>query len=196
MQLPERRRRGSLSVEEALARRRSRREFRGEPLSLDAVSSLLWAVQGQSSGEGLRTAPSAGACYPLSVYLIAGSVDGLDPGVYAYDPERHALTDKSSGDLRFDLAKACLGQECVQDAAAIVLLAAVYERTTSRYGGRGVRYVHMDVGFAGENLHLQAEALGLGTVVVGAFEDEEVQRVIGLADDEIPQILMPVGRPR
>ncbi len=186
---------GRLPVEEALHRRRSVRDYAKVALSIPEVSQLLWAAQGITQHEeGLRTAPSAGATYPLEVYLVAGDVRGLPAGIYHYVPARHVLIRKAEGDVRAKLGEASLNQQCVKEAPAILVIAAVYARTSARYGGRAERYVDIEVGHAGENIYLQAEALGLGTVAVGAFSDTEVKRVLGLEKEEAPLYLMPVGK--
>ena len=187
---------GEVSVEQALALRRSVRAFAAEPLPLSAVSQLLWAAQGVTDAAGHRTAPSAGALYPLEVRLVAGAVSGLRSGVYRYDPIRHRLRLESEGDLRTRIAEAALSQDWVAQAPAIVVLAAVVERTARKYGERAPRYVHMEVGHAAQNVYLQATALGLGTTMVGAFRDEELARVLGLPAQVEPLALLPVGKPR
>jgi SagB-type dehydrogenase family enzyme len=194
--LPEPRQEGKVSVEQALARRRSIREYASEPLPLAAVSQLLWAAQGVTDPGGLRTAPSAGALHPLEVYLVAGAVAGLEPGIYRYDPERHRLLFHAPGDPREDLAEAALAQDWVARAPAQLVLAAVPARTARKYGRRAPRYVHMEVGHAAQNVYLQAVALDLGTVVVGAFHDERLKRVLALPKEVEPLALMPLGRPR
>lgn len=184
---------GELSVEEALKRRRSVRSFRDEPLTLAEVSQLLWAAQGITTDWGGRTAPSAGALYPLEVYAVVGEVVGLEPGVYHYRPDGHRLVKRQEGDLRAELAGAALGQAWVREAPVVLVIAAHYRRTTGKYGERGIRYVHIEVGHAGQNIYLQAEALGLGTVIVGAFSDRRVKELLGLEGE--PLVLMPLGRP-
>jgi SagB-type dehydrogenase family enzyme len=179
----------------ALCRRRSVRRYSRQPLTLDEVARLSWAAQGLTGPAGLRTAPSAGALYPLEVFVVAGSVAGLVPGTYRYSPERHALALGSPGDARHALAAAALDQECVEQAPAVLALAAVCARTTRKYGERGVRYLLMEAGHAAQNVCLQAVALGLGAVVVGAFDDDAVQRALGAARQEVPVCLLPVGRP-
>jgi len=181
------------SLESALQERRSVREYAGRPLTRDELAQLLWAAQGITGPGGLRTAPSAGALYPLEVDVAVGAVLGLASGIYRYMPARHELVLVREGDRRRELRTAALGQDCVEAAPAVIALAAVYGRTTERYGERGIRYVHMEVGHATQNVCLQAAALGLGTVVVGAFEDRAVKRVLGLARDEEPLALVPVG---
>jgi SagB-type dehydrogenase family enzyme len=194
--LPRPRIRSEVSLEQALLARRSVRDYAPTPLTLAEVSQLLWAAQGMTAGWGGRTAPSAGALYPLEVYLVAGAVQGLASGVYRYSPKGHQLAEAKKGDVRTALADAALGQECVRDGAISIVIAAVYARTTQKYGARGTTYVHMEVGHAGQNVYLQAEALGLGTVTVGAFYDDRVAKVVGLRDNEVPLYIMPVGRKR
>jgi SagB-type dehydrogenase family enzyme len=183
-----------ISIEEALANRRSVREFKDETLQLSEISQLLWAAQGISHESGKRTAPSAGALYPLEIYLITGQSPGLEEGVYKYLPLEHALLHTSDFTLRSELAAAALNQEPVRDAPVLLLICAVYERTTEKYGDRGQRYVHMEVGFASQNIYLQAESLGLGTVFIGAFYEDQVKEILDLPDDETPLGLMPVGK--
>jgi len=193
--LPEPRLRGPLSVEEALARRRSVREYADAPLTVDQLSQLLWSAQGITERRyGLRTAPSAGALYPLQVYVAVERVDGLRAGVYRYDPRRHGLELVLDRSVRRQLYRAALSQSALAGAPATLALAAVFARTTRKYGERGRRYVYMEVGHAAENVCLQAIALGLGTVVIGAFDDGSVRRTLGMRDDEEPLYLMPVGR--
>ena len=186
---------GPLSLEQAIEARRSVREFTDGPLSLDELGQLLWAAQGITSAQGARAAPSAGGTYPLEISVAVGRVSGLEPGVYRYRPTGHELALIASGDSRARLAEASLNQSSVSDAAADVVIAAVYSRTTEKYGERGVRYVHLEAGHAAQNLCLQATALGLGAVTVGAFSDSEVSSVMHLADDEQPLYVVPVGRP-
>jgi SagB-type dehydrogenase family enzyme len=182
-------------LHQLMMQRRSVRSFGAAPLSLAQLGQLLWAAQGITHPEGLRTAPSAGALYPLELYAVVGAVDGLKPGVYHYRPDEHQLSKVADGDRREPLARAALGQSWIAEAAVVIAFAAIFERTTRKYGERGVRYVHMEVGYAGQNLHLQASALGLGTTVVGAFDDDEVSAVLGLPERTQPLTLMPVGYP-
>jgi len=196
IKLPEPRRDGETSVGSALRGRRSVREFQREPLTLAEVSQLLWATQGITDPEGKRTAPSAGALYPLEVLLVAGKVGALPAAVYRYRPREHDLVCMAEGDKRAKLANAALGQEWLADAPVTIAIAAVYDRTARKYRQRAERYVPMEAGHAAQNVHLQAVALDLGTVVVGAFDDVEVKRVLSLAPNEQPLCLMPVGKPR
>lgn len=182
------------SVEEALSKRRSVRDFSDRPLSVTDVSQLLWAAQGITGSSALRTTPSAGALYPLELYLVAGNVNGLPPGIYKYVPRGHELLNVVKGDKRADLCDAAIGQSSVRRAAAAIVLSAIYERTTAKYGERGVRYVHMESGHAAQNVYLEAASLRLGTVVIGAFSDDKVKRLLKMADREWPLYIMPVGK--
>jgi len=185
---------GDNSLEALLHQRRSVREYQGAALDLSAIGQLLWAAQGVTDPQGFRTAPSAGALYPLELYVVAGNVDSLSPGVYHYHPDKHRLQQTEAGDLRHKLTRAAFAQPWVKTAAAVVVVTAVYERTTRKYGERGIRYVHMEVGHAAQNLFLQAEALGLAMVVVGAFEDDAVATALKLPTDMQPLMLIPVAR--
>ena len=191
--LPSPRLDSGFAVEHALAERRSVREFGSRALALGELAQLLWAAQGITHRDGLRTAPSAGALYPLELYVVAGNVRDLVPGVYQYLPGRHVLKQLAAGDVRGQLCAAALAHECVAAGAAVVVFTAVERRTTRKYGERGVRYVHIEVGHAAQNLALQAAALGLGSVTVGAFDDAAVARLLKLPKGEAPLYLMPVG---
>jgi SagB-type dehydrogenase family enzyme len=184
-----------MSVEQALHERRSVRTYQDAPLTLDELSQLLWAAQGITHPAGWRTAASAGGLYPLELLAVVAQVDGLDAGIYRYSPADHSLTQLQTGDQRAALSAAALAQESVAEAAVVLVLAGVYERSSDRYGQRAAQYVHMEVGIAYQNVHLQAVALGLGTVFIGAFHDDQVQSILGLADEERPFCLMPVGHP-
>jgi SagB-type dehydrogenase family enzyme len=192
--LPPPKRGGTRSVEEALQQRRSIREYTTEQVTLVEAAQLLWAALGVTHPEGHRTVPSAGALNPLAAYVVTGGVVGLEAGVYRYLPESHELVETESGDQRRRLA-AVIGQDWVAEAPAALVLAGIYERTAVKYGARAKRYVHIEIGHAVQNVYLQAVALDLGTVVVGAFQDERVQDVLGLPDDHAPLAIMPVGRP-
>ena len=194
IRLPEPKYGSSISVEKALQERRSVRTYKNVPLMLSEVSQLLWAAQGITHPQGFRTGPSAGALYPLEVYLVAGNVNNLPAGVYKYRPRGHELIRIAKGDKRSELSAAALGQPWVADGAAVIILSAVYERTTRKYEERGVRYVHIEAGHAAQNVYLQSVSLHLGTVVVGAFDDRQLKRVIHMATQEEPLIIMPVGR--
>lgn len=185
---------GKTSLEQALKERRSIRQYKNLPITLSDLSQLLWAAQGISGSGGRRTAPSAGALYPLEVYIFAGNVGDLPAGIYLYKPRDHGLLKIADGDNRIALCRAALGQSPIKNAAAVLVISAVYERVTIKYGERGIRYVHMEAGHAAQNVFLQAVSLGLGTVVIGAFHDEEVRTVLRLPEGEQPLYIMPVGK--
>jgi SagB-type dehydrogenase family enzyme len=195
VQLPKPEVRDHASLSDALRQRRSVRAYSGRSLTLQQVGQLLWAAQGRNDPSGLRTAPSAGALYPLELLVAAGDVAGLDPGVYRYRPQQHALEMLHAGDRRDRLARAALGQSWVADSAAILIITAIYERTTRKYGERGKRYVHIEIGHAAQNALLQAASLGLGAAVVGAFDDAAVAGLLDLRAPEQPLYLLPVGWP-
>lgn len=180
---------------EALHSRRSIRSYRDAPLTLSEISQLAWAAQGVTHGQGFRTAPSAGALYPLELYLVAGRVSGLEPGIYRYMPAQHALEQLAEGDHRWTLAGAAYMQGAVRRAPAVFVIAGIRERTAPKYGERSERYVWIEAGHAGQNLLLQATALGLGSVTIGAFSDLAVKKVLGLERGAQPITLFPVGRP-
>ena len=182
------------SVEQALLKRRSVRVYKDEPLALTEVLQLLWAAQGITDPRGFRTAPSAGALYPLELYVVAGNVNDLPDGIYKYKPHKHELAMVVEGDKRTELCNAALDQPSIKDAAALIVFSAVYERTTGKYGERGIRYVHMEVGHAAQNIYLQAVSLNLGLVVIGAFDDEEVKKIMNMEDKEQPLYIIPVGK--
>ena len=196
LELPEPTLRGEVSLEETLQSRRSIREYSEAPLTLEEVSQLLWAAQGQTTDWGGRTSPSAGALYPLETYLVVGNVSGLEQGVYKYRSAEHDLLRVGDGDRRALLAAAALDQAWVHEGAAGIILAAVYGRTTGKYAERGIEYVHMEAGHAAENLLLQATALGLGSVPVTGFYRGEAREALGLPDEVEPLYIVPVGRMR
>ncbi len=191
LRLPPPEQQGKMSLEEALARRRSVREFTLEPLAERELSQLLWAAQGITHAEGLRTAPSAGALYPLEMY------SGTGTGFYHYEPRGHRLVRLSEGDLRAAMRRAALDQEAITQSPAVFVIAAVYERISRKYGAaRTPRYVYMEVGHAAQNVLLEAVSLGLGGVPVGAFDDQALQKALGLPVDQHPLYVIPVGHPR
>ena len=185
---------GASSVEQLLAQRRSRRDYKAAAIELAEIGQLLWAAQGVTHSQGLRTAPSAGALYPLELYVVTGPIEGLARGVYHYDPGHHQLLKTSDDDLRDALARSAFSQAWIKQAPTVIVFTADYERTANKYGKRGKRYVHIEVGHASQNLFLQSEALGLATVVVGAFNDEEVANILRLPSELQPLLLMPIGR--
>ncbi len=192
MKLPAVRLESNVSVEEALNTRRSVRQYKKEPLTIQEVSQLLWAAQGKTAGWGGKTAPSAGAIYPLTIYLAVGEVKELAPGVYRYLSDNHELEKVLSKDVRKELTEAAWNQEYIQNAPVSIIVAADYEKMIRRYGKRGVRYVDNEVGHVGQNVQLQGEALKLGSVIIGAFEDSLVRSILGIREE--PVYIIPVGK--
>ena len=177
------------SLEEALSRRRSVRRFTDEELTTQDISQLLWAAQGITREWGGRTAPSAGALYPLEVYVA------LPQGFYHYVPQDHKIEIVAEDDLRMEVWEVSLSQDAVRDAPVVFVIAAVYERTAIKYGDRAARYVHLEAGHAAQNLLLQAVALDLGGVPIGAFHDEQLQSILSLPRDHKPLYVIPIGHP-
>lgn len=185
--LPEPRKDSEVSLEETLAHRRSVRQYTDQSLTMEEISQLLWAAQGVTRDWGARTAPSAGALYPLEVYVATPE------GLYHYLPDGHRAEVLSQEDLRRTLARAGLDQSAIHDAPAVFVIAAVYARTSGKYGERAERYVKLEAGHVGQNILLQAVALDLGGVPIGAFHDDQVQRALGLPANYEPLYLIPVG---
>jgi SagB-type dehydrogenase family enzyme len=189
---------GVFAVEKAIARRRSRRTYLRRSITRVQLSQLLWAAQGVTDSEnGLRAAPSAGALYPLELHIFVGGVgvEGLTAGVYHYETDGHRLKKTRDGDHLKELEAAALDQEVIGMSSICVVISAVFSRTTGKYGPRGRQYVHQECGAAAENVYLQATALGLGTVIVGAFTERAVSKAVGLGPDETPLCLLPIGMP-
>jgi len=189
IRLPAPRMKGPLSLEEALSQRRSIRAYTDKPLSLEDIAQLFWAAQGVTRSWGGRTAPSAGALYPLEIYAATGE------GVYHYLPAGHRAEVTLQEDIRQALWAAGLRQEALRQAPVIFVISAIYERTAGKYGARAERYVKLEAGHAAQNLLLQVVALDLGAVVIGAFHDEQVAAVLRLPEKEQPLYLIPVGHP-
>lgn len=188
-----------ISVEEAIRDRRSERAFINKPLSLKQLSQILWAAQGLTYNEK-RAAPSAGATYPIDLYVVTGtdSIIGMDMGLYHYIPKEHQIefSKDLKKDLRYRLAEASLFQMFIADAPISIIVTGEYERTTLVYGKRGVRYVHLEAGHVAQNIYLQSIALGLGTVAVGAFYDKEISDLLALPLNQRPLYVMPIGYTR
>jgi len=187
---------GRMSLERALTLRRSIRSYTDQPLTLAELSQILWSGQGITNERGFRTAPSAGATFPLELYVVVNNVQGLRKGIYHYQIRDHSLRLIDTRQIERELARAALGQTMVSEAGAVIVIAAIMERTTRRYGDRGVRYVYNEVGHVGQNIHLQAAALNLGTVVIGAFRDDEVHNLLNIGEQYVVVYLMPVGKTR
>ena len=195
--LPSPSQKGSISLEEAITRRRSIRDFTPEPISQSQLSQILWAAQGiTDTSLKSRAVPSAGATYPLEIFIVCGrnGIEEISDGIYHYGIAHHSLTLHHEGDVRLALARAALDEEMIYQAPVDIVICALYERTTLHYGRRGERYVHIEVGHAGQNIYLQATALGLATVAIGAFYDEQVREVLRLDKQYKPLYIMPLGR--
>jgi SagB-type dehydrogenase family enzyme len=189
LDLPVPRLQGDVSLEQTLARRRSVREFTDQDLTLEQLSQLLWAAQGITNERGFRTAPSAGALYPLELYVVR------DVELYHYQPAEHVLARTEAQDARQAVWKAGLEQNALRDAPVVFLICAVYQRTAQKYGQRATQYVHLEAGHAAQNLLLQAVALGLGGVPIGALYEEQLQAALALPEDHEPLYLLAVGHP-
>jgi SagB-type dehydrogenase family enzyme len=178
------------SIEACIEARRSIRDFKNDSLTIQEISNILWAAQGITDKiHGFRSSPSAGATYPLEIFVA--KKDGL----FRYIPQSHALKQEMKNDTRKDIAKAALSQMFIADAGVVIIITAIFDRTTWRYGERGIRYVYNEVGHCAQNIHLEAVALKLGSVAIGAFDDEELKRVLGLTEEE-PLYILPVGYPK
>jgi SagB-type dehydrogenase family enzyme len=187
---------GQVSLEKTIKRRRTIRSFASRGITLKDFSQMLWAAQGIIEEGGFRrSVPSGGALYPLDVYAVVGEsgVQEIESGVYHYEPRTHEITLVKEGDLRRELAKAALGQRWMAGAPVSLIVTAEYKRSSSKYGERGVRYSMIEAGHVGQNIFLQAEALGLGAGIVGAFHDQEVIWVAKLNQGHEPLLIMPVG---
>ena len=193
IKLPEPEVSGDTTIEESLAKRRSIRSYSNKALSIKDASQLLWAAQGVTSDIGFRTAPSAGALYPLEVYLVAINIDGVDAGVYRYLPENHSIVQTFEGNIGNELSIAALSQPQVRDCAANIVFAANYSRITAKYGKRGIRYTNIEIGHAAQNVYLQGVALGIGTCAVGAFDDENVGQALRLSESEKALHILTLG---
>jgi len=191
IQLPDPSLESQNSIEEMLASRRSVRDYADRALTLDEISQVLWAAQGITNERGFRTAPSAGALYPLVLNLVVENVEGLTDGVWEYSPEGHTISLVIEGTLLGDLSEAALGQSPVSDASAVLVITAIPEITRARYGDRTMRYVDQEVGCVCQSVYLQCESLGLGTVAIGAFYDDDVAGIINTNAE--PRLLMPIG---
>lgn len=193
--LPEPETKSRNSLEEMILNRRSIRNFKPKPLSLDQLAQLCWAGQGITGPHYFRAAPSAGALYPLELYAAVGRVEGIAPGLFHYDPMHHQLEAVKNGDMRRLLSTAALNQHAVRDAPVTLIITGIPRRTQVKYGDRGTRYMLMEAGHAAQNILLQAESLGLGAVPIGAFHEGEVGKILGIGGDGLPLYLIPVGYP-
>ncbi|HEY94456.1 MAG TPA: SagB/ThcOx family dehydrogenase [Dehalococcoidia bacterium] len=194
IRLPEPRYESEISLEESLLYRRSIRSYSNESLTLQEVSQLLWAAQGITDDAGHRTAPSAVALYPLSIYVVAGNVPEIMAGVYIYKPEGNTIERIIDRDVRNELADAAMGQASVRQGAASFVVTVDYGKMTARFGDKGERFGTLEAGHAAQNLCLQATALDLGLVTAGAIYDDQVANVLDLPQNLTPLYVIPVGR--
>jgi SagB-type dehydrogenase family enzyme len=199
VKLPPPRSASGVDLYSAIKSRRSRRRYSRAGLRLEELSDLLYYSLGITGiawwGGPKRAYPSAGALQPVEAYVSASNVKGLEQGIYHYNPGSHELELLLEGDYSARLHWIALGQEHVGEAPAVIILTAVYRRTASKYSHRSYRYAHWDTGFAGQNIYLVAEALGLATTAVGAFYDEELCSLLNIdCVEEFPMLLFPVGR--
>ncbi len=186
--LPKPSTKGSISLEQAIGNRESVRSFTKQPLSLEQIGQLLWSGQGLRNALGQRTVPSAGALFPLELYLI------IEEGVYYYVPEGHRIEPHVEGDMRSSLSSAALGQECIVQAPATFLLTAVFSRIETKYGKeRSPQYIYLEAGHAAQNILLQATTLGLDGVPIGAFYEEQVSEILQFPQAHYPLYLIPLG---
>jgi SagB-type dehydrogenase family enzyme len=185
---------GDVSVETALQTRRSVRSYAQEPPTLEDIAQLLWAAQGVTSHNRFRTAPSAGALYPLEVYIVSGNISGLEEGIYRYLSLQHELTLVHPGDHRRQLAAAALDQACVRKAPATIIFTGISSRISGKYGQRGIQYMIMEAGHAAQNICLQAVTRQIGVVPVGAFKEDQVRKILQLDNTELPLYLIPLGK--
>jgi len=196
IKLPAVKKDGEMSLEKALTLRRSIRSYSTEPISLSDLSQLLWSAQGITNERGFRTAPSAGATFPLEMFVVVNNVNQLKRGIYHYNPHENTLEVIHLKDISSELMRASLSQSMIAEAGAVLVFGAIFDRTTARYGERGIRYVHNEIGHASQNVHLQAAVLNLGTVVIGAYRDDEVEEILNLDPDIRVLYMMPVGKLR
>lgn len=180
------------SIEEVLKKRRSARLYKDEAITLQHVAQLLWASQDITSKNGFRTTPSAGALYPLEVYLVSGNIDKLPSGIYHYLPSKHVLKKLKDDDVRVQLAKAAFRQDAIELGAVALVIAAEFSRTTNKYGDKGKKFVFMEAGHAAQNIYLQSVSLNLGTVSIGAFDENQVKAILDIKEE--PLYILPIGK--
>jgi SagB-type dehydrogenase family enzyme len=190
------RKKSSVSIEETLNKRRSHRKYLSMKIQAEDVSQLLWSVYGITKPKwGLRTTPSAGAVYPLNIYLLVRKVKNIAEGVYKYNPIDSTILRLIEQDILKRVARAALNQKMISDAPACILITADIEKMIPRYGeNRSLRYIYMEAGHAAQNIYLQAEALHLGTCAIGAFNDSEVKELLKMHKSEEPLYIMPIGK--
>lgn len=186
IQLPKPKHEGKKSLEECIFERESIRRFKDKEIEIEKISQLLWSAQGKKGHK--RTVPSAGATYPLEIYVAL-----KNQGLFLYNIEKHMLEQLSEVDIGRELAAASLHQDFIYEAPLNIIICAIYSRTCNRYGDRGIRYVLIEIGHSAQNIHLQAVTLGLGSVPIGAFHDKDVKKVLNLPKNIEPLYIIPIG---
>jgi len=184
------------SVDQALRQRRSIRSYSDRPLSIEQLSYLLWAstgIQRRARNFEFRTAPSAGALYPIETYVVVNNVENVPQGLYHYSIKQHTLEELQTGDISQAITTAAMGQRICSQAAAVFIWTAVFQRTKWRYRDRAYRYIYLDAGHIAQNLALSATSLGLGSCQIGALFDEEVNEIVGVDGIEESTIYMTVA---
>ncbi len=179
---------GRKSLEECIYERESVRRYQDKAIEIEKISQILWAAQGKKGHK--RMVPSAGATYPLEIYVTL-----KDKGYFHYDFKKHILKLITEENIGKKLAKESWDQKFIEEAYLNILICANYSRTTQRYGERGIRYVYMEVGHCAQNIHLEAIALDLVSVPIGAFQDDGVKKVMRLPTNLVPLYIIPIGYP-
>ena len=182
------------AIEEALFKKRSIAKYKNVPITCSDLSQVLWASQGIAESKDPKKSPSTEALFPLEVYAIIANVIGIPAGIYQYRPHTNELVRIAAGDMRNEIAKAALGRKSVRTAPAVIVVSAVYVRTTSKLGEKGIRYAHMEAGHAAQNISLQAVALNLGSVMIGSFHESDLKKIMHMDDREQPMYIIPVGK--
>jgi len=198
IRLPEPNLNGQVSLEKTINKRVSMREYADKELYLKDLSQVIWAAAGKRYVDGVSSAsrvfPSAGAIYPFKFYVMVNNVYGIPEGIYMYDYNQHVLKLFKKGDYRKELLKACFGQDMVYNSSFNIIIVGDTKSAKARYGERGLRYLFIDAGHSGENIYLQCASRGLGTVAIGAFDDDRIKKLLDLEKSEIPVYVFPVGK--
>lgn len=189
LELPKPFLKGSKSLEECIYKRESVRSYKDKVIEIEKVSQILWAAQGKKGHK--RTVPSAGATYPLEIYITL-----KNKGYFHYNFDRHTLELITDEDVSGKITAASWNQQFISEAYLNVIICAIFTRTTQRYGERGVRYVFIEVGHCAQNIHLEAVSLGLTSVPIGAYEDEKVKALLDLPKNVEPLYIIPIGYSR
>lgn len=184
--LPKPHLKGTKSIEECIYNRESVRKYKDKKIEIEKISQILWSAQGLKGFK--RTVPSAGATYPLEIYVTL-----KDKGFFHYNFKKHILELIIEEDLSKNLARASWDQNFIAEAYMNIIICAIFSRTTQRYGERGVRYVFIEIGHCAQNIHLEAVALGLASVPIGAYEDDRVKEVLNLPKKTEPLYIIPIG---